>query len=590
MSEGKSTHQGRNEPSEASAALIKDGMGAIRWLFLLQIGSRMVTFALNTAIARIVPQGTFAIAHMQLQLLLNIILPLSREAFRRAILRVPLDAKDPSYRMKAEKLLNFSYFSILLSVLVMPLATVIFLKTSTVEELSTPGYQEVILWVAAAAFVEILSEPLYTLANHRLMFGTRAAVELLAIIIKSLISFVMVVIFQAGLVSFGIATFFYCLTVTIGYWVYFGFLRPLPEFPTLKSLLPHRIMVKNEDGKPVLLSWSESTNVNLSQFFAPFQWQTLQKILLHEGEKIVLRGAETLDIQGVYAVVNVLGSLVVRFVFSWLEEGLFPLFSALLVQALAIPERRIGNERNETQSDAATSSSQASTSAKTRKMLLKKAGIILGLLSKLMSYIGLIFACFGPAYAFLLLDLLYTSKYSKTVAPVFLGWYCLYIFIMAVNGITEAFAHSAASPRVLNYLNIAMVAQSVLFVVSALFLLRDGYQAGIIMANCIVMSSRIVLSVGFIRRFFIDNVSRKAFKLSQLFPHPIIVLSFIASFGITKVSESNFCSAEIGFSWIYCGQHVLIGATCLATTLGAALILERSYFVKLQHFIRHKEV
>jgi oligosaccharide translocation protein RFT1 len=561
------TPQPASAPTSASSSIIKSGLGAIKWLFLLQVGSRIITFALNTAIARTVAQSTFAIAHLQIQLLLNIVLPLSREAFRRAILRVPLDPSHANHKVKAEKLLNFSYLSVLLSIPLSILITFAFLLTSTSEELDTIGYREVIGWVGLAAIVEMFSEPLYILANHRLLFGSRAAIELLSIALKSLVSFILIVYLQLGLASFGIATLVYSTSITFGYWAYFGVMWPLPEFPTILSLLPHRIRTKDADGKPILLNCSESFNVDLSRYLATFQWQTLQKMLLQEGEKIVLRGAETLEVQGIFALVNVLGSLVVRFVFSWLEEGLFPLFSALLVQALSMPE-----------------------SDPSRRSLLQKSSIMLGLLSKLLAYIGLIFACFGPAYAYLLLDLLYTAKYSNTAAPEFLAWYCVYILIMAVNGITEAFAHSAASTRVLNYFNVAMVAQSILFVVSALFFIRDGYQAGVIMANCLVMSSRIIISVGFIRRFFLDTIGYGAFSVSQLAPNPIIIILFIISFIITRLSESNLCSAATGFNFFFCGQHVLIGASCLAFTLGAALILERSYFSQLFQFIKRKDI
>jgi oligosaccharide translocation protein RFT1 len=557
-------------PNPSSNDIVKAGFGSIKWLFILQLGSRILTFLLNTAIIRTVPQSTFAIANLQIQLLLNIILPLSREAFRRAVLRAPLDPSTNDYRTKAEKLLNFSYLSVPLGALLSVALTFLFLVTSTTEELETIGYREVITWVGLAAMIEMLSEPLYLLAQHRLMFGTRAAIELLAIAFKSVLSFFLVVYLQFGLASFGIATVIYCGVVSIGYWTYFGLISPLPEFPTFKSLLPHRIIVKNADGRPSMLSWTESFGLEvggLLQYLATFEWQTLQKMLLQEGEKFVLRGAETLDNQGIFAIVNVLGSLVVRFVFAWLEEGLFPLFSKLLVQALSLPE---GDS--------------------SRHSLLHKSSVILGLLSKLMCYIGLCFACFGPAYSFLLLDLLYTSKYSHTAAPLILAWYCVYIFIMGLNGITEAFAHSAGTARVLNYFNIAMVAQSVLFVVSSLYFLNAGFQAGVIMANCLVMSTRILLSVGYIRRFFKDNLSSGSFSVTQLVPNGAVIIMFIISYIITRLSESNFCSSATGITHFGCGQHIAVGMICLFFVGITAIWIERKYFKDLYLFIRRRDV
>jgi oligosaccharide translocation protein RFT1 len=47
---------------------------------------------------------------------------------------------------------------------------------------------------------------------------------------------------------------------------------------------------------------------------------------------------------------------------------------------------------------------------------------------------GLCFVAFGPNYSFLLLDLMYTSKFSATDAPFILGLYCAYVALMAING------------------------------------------------------------------------------------------------------------------------------------------------------------
>jgi oligosaccharide translocation protein RFT1 len=62
--------------------------------------------------------------------------------------------------------------------------------------------------------------------------------------------------------------------------------------------------------------------------------------------------------------------------------------------------------------------------------------------------LGLFFVAFGPNYSYLLLNILYTDKYSSTSAPTVLAWYCLYVFCMGINGmrvpisilVTEVFA------------------------------------------------------------------------------------------------------------------------------------------------------
>ncbi len=54
---------------------------------------------------------------------------------------------------------------------------------------------------------------------------------------------------------------------------------------------------------------------------------------------------------------------------------------------------------------------------------------------------------FGPTYTYMLLRLVYGQRWSETEAPRALAVYCLYILLLAVNGILEAFVHAVANSR-----------------------------------------------------------------------------------------------------------------------------------------------
>ena len=60
---------------------------------------------------------------------------------------------------------------------------------------------------------------------------------------------------------------------------------------------------------------------------------------------------------------------------------------------------------------------------------------------------GLMAVAFGPPYTYMLLRLVYGQRWSETEAPRALAVYCLYILLMAVNGILEAFVHAVANSR-----------------------------------------------------------------------------------------------------------------------------------------------
>ena len=60
---------------------------------------------------------------------------------------------------------------------------------------------------------------------------------------------------------------------------------------------------------------------------------------------------------------------------------------------------------------------------------------------------GLLAVALGPAYTYMLLRLVYGPRWSETEAPRALAVYCLYILLLAVNGILEAFVHAVANSR-----------------------------------------------------------------------------------------------------------------------------------------------
>ena len=52
---------------------------------------------------------------------------------------------------------------------------------------------------------------------------------------------------------------------------------------------------------------------------------------------------------------------------------------------------------------------------------------------------------FGPPYAYTFVRLAYGQAWSATPAPGVLAWYCLYILLLGLNGILEAFQHAVST-------------------------------------------------------------------------------------------------------------------------------------------------
>eukprot|EP00795_Rhopilema_esculentum_P014780 gene14780-5886_t len=181
---------------------------------------------------------------------------------------------------------------------------------------------------------------------------------------------------------------------------------------------------------------------------------------------------------------------------------------------------------------------------------LETAGRILSGVLKFVSLTGLIIMVFGFSYSYLALDIYGGKLLSSGGGPTLLRWYCVYVLIIAVNGITECFMFALMSKDEVDHYNHYMVAFSLVFLVASLGLTKGFGSVGFILANCINMGLRIIHSNMFIQKYFADSHQNPLLKaLPSRFVSALLLLSFV----ITAVSESVFCC---GSGWIYKIFHI----------------------------------
>jgi hypothetical protein len=336
-----------------------------------------------------------------------------------------------------------------------------------------------------------------------------------------------------------------------------------------------------------------------------FTVQSFEKLALTEGEKFVLAGFNNNNLAetGVYSLVSNLGSLVARMIFQPLEESSYAEFSTLLGSNAhgvpsALPARR-------------------------------QATVILTTLLKCVLMLGLIFVCFGPAYSYLLLDILYGQQWVATSAPHALSWYvcamvmcshslpilvclffvalaraaavssalmlsclvpyvacrctiiigntdmhafpvcafprrswqfffftsspsckyfslhryCVYVLLMALNGITEAFVFAAIPATALSVYNALLLLFSVVYIGASVLLLPFG-SVGLILANCVNLSARILYSAVFIRRFLQQASLESHTDIIAIPTHATAVTPHVPS-ASSVFQWSAFCTAVL---------------------------------------------
>ncbi|XP_061147642.1 protein RFT1 homolog isoform X1 [Syngnathus typhle] len=530
----------------SSQDVLKNASTLASYNVLLQVMFRVLTFLLNAFTLRFVSKELIGVVNVRLTLLYSTLVFLSREAFRRACLSGS-DGGKHNWR----QLINLLWLTLPLGVLWGALLAAVWLWLLEVPDPQViPFYGPAVVLFALAGMQELLAEPLWVLAQAHMFVRLKVVAESLAMLAKCSMTVVLVVSAREwGLYIFSAAHLVYTGVLVLCYVVYF--IRFLPSKEATKSNFPlHNIrdlMPHTANGEP-LVDWT------VARLTWSFFKQSFLKQILTEGERYVMTFLNVLSFgdQGVYDIINNLGSMVARFVFLPIEESFYIFFAKVLERG-----RDVKSQKQEDVDVAAD---------------------VLQCLLKLVLVIGLIIAVFGYAYSGLALDIYGGSLLSNGAGPSLLRCYSCYVLLLAVNGVTECFVFAAMSQEEVDKYNLVMLALSVSFLFLSYVLTWWAGAAGFILANCLNMALRITHSVLYIRRYFLSSPWK---PLRGLLPSPPLCLMLALSAAVTAVSEAAFCCDS---GWLLRLVHVGVGAACLLFVLGTVLLTETQLvmFVRTQ--------
>ncbi|KAJ3412011.1 Oligosaccharide translocation protein rft1 [Chytridiales sp. JEL 0842] len=560
------------------STILSSSVAGAAQLLILQVWSRMSTFVLNQLALRFITREVLGFVALEMELLSAMILFLSREFVRMAALRsekIEFDVSPTDKRVaklskkqyvKHQKLVNFGFIPMVLGAVAS--ASIAF-YANTQRTSAKMHYTKAVNMYCLAAFLELCIEPLYILAVNNMFYNMRVRVEGAAVLIKCLTTLGLLVwksrtgasrlSDEDAVMSFAWSQIFYSLTLIVGYMLavkakYAGDQRVVVDGDTGKTgllLLIPRKYIDDQPGSKEKLVYYDSSLLSMAWTFAK---QGSLKFLLTEGDKLLSVSLITEAIQGDYALVEKYGSLIARILFQPLEE------TGRLYFAKAL-----GSVNDIVKSNALA------------------AADVLTLMLRLHVLLGFFFVFIGTNYARLLIYILAGSNFSNGSAPFVLAVYCIYVPIMGVNGITEAYVQGLAGPKALMKQSYWMGLCWVAFIVVGYSTISSSLAAGavgIVAANCVNLMLRIWFSWAFIRRHFLaDVVSRcadaddkedlkklldKKLTLSQLFPRsPFMWITFSAAWLITYYSSLAFSSSSLR------GQvsHLAIGVACGLLTL-----------------------
>lgn len=509
---------------------------------LLQVLFRLITFVLNAFILRFLSKEIVGIVNVRLTLLYSTTTFLAREAFRRACL-------SGGAQRDWSQTLNLLWLTVPLGVFWALFLGWVWLQLLEVPDPNVvPHYGMGVVLFGLSAVVELVGEPFWVLAQAHMFVKLKVIAESLSVILKSvLIAFLVLWLPHWGLYIFSSAQLFYTAVLVLCYVIYFQKLLGSPE--SIKHTLPVSRMtdlLPNIPRSGAFVNWTEA------KLTWSFFKQSFLKQILTEGERYVMTFLNVVNFgdQGVYDTVNNLGSLVARLIFQPVEESFYIFFAKVL--------EREKDATLQKQEDVAV------------------AAAVLESLLKLALLAGLTITFFGFAYSQLALDIYGGAMLSSGSGPVLLRSYCLYVLLLAINGVTECFTFAAMSKEQVDRYNLTMLALSSSFLVLSYLLTRWCGSVGFIVANCFNMGIRITQSLCFIHRYYRNSSYR---PLAGLYLSPVLLGAFVLSGGITAVSEVFLCCEQ---GWPARLAHVAVGAFCLGATLGTAFLTE----TKLIHFLR----
>lgn len=196
--------------------LLESSFKSAAQLIGLQLGTRLLTFALNQALLRLSTPAAFGTVSIQLDLLLHSTLFLAREPVRDAFLRWPSgEAFQQSQTAK-----NTAWIPVLLGTPLTLVFGALYHSVSAAAVRAQSGFQATVLAYTLSACLELLAEPVFLDVRARLNTQKRVKIEGAAFLLKAILNVALLAYLPETelLWAFAAGQLIHGLTLFLGYW------------------------------------------------------------------------------------------------------------------------------------------------------------------------------------------------------------------------------------------------------------------------------------------------------------------------------------------------------------------------------------
>lgn len=553
-----------DKPSESTGSRTSPGSKAFRGLSLVMVVTavqKIITFSLNSMLVRRTHPGIFGVAAVQLELLLSTLLFFSREGVRLALLR---ETASGSGVEKRQQFINLSWAPATLLAIASFVFCLFWVIEHTKKETSLSAYFHfedmsitVMLLYCLGALFESCGEPWTNMYANNMSFAPKLAAETLGLCVRSIITFVSLVYFEYGVLGFGFAQLGYGIAHLVVVMAYSGSINDdHGEALTFTDYLPGRkvsagVAVPFVDMAPVSFAMQATAS-------------SLLKHVLTEADKITLSLTRSNEEQGVFAVANNYASLIARLAFAPIEETARAAFSKY-AQTL-----------------------QGDTTKREKSASLAELIAFLTRLLQAVTAFGTVLVVFGPHYIRLAVTLFLAPQWRREETVHTLVAFCVYIFMLGLNGVSEAFLYSLSDG--FKNINYTLGVSTAVYIATNVALLKHFPTlgtAGIVVSGSVAYLARVTANFYNIKQFYVAHGLDIAPTVAALVPNIWLLTSLAVAFAVCRESSTRFAASD---KEIYAAVvHIAVGGLSFLVVAGVAFLSGREQLSDMLKFIVTKK-